>query len=227
MTNDQVKPIAGGRVWTGTQALERKLVDELGGMDSAIRKARSLANLPETTPAREVRAPRKQVPPRALPSAAGLLGYVLDGISLLSRTPALAGLGFLPQDPHQPFWRSSTCCIMNADAPPGMSSSRNSTACVFSTERTIEWSRSKGLRVCTSMTSHDTPSSSRARAASSAMAQHAPYVTTVTSVPARSTSGTPKGTVKSPMFSGTRSLSRYPLSASMTTPGLSPRKRVL
>src|SRR5882762_2370790 len=38
MTDDQVKPIAGGRVWTGTQALERKLIDELGGMDSAIRK---------------------------------------------------------------------------------------------------------------------------------------------------------------------------------------------
>jgi protease-4 len=100
MTDDEVKPIAGGRVWTGTQALERKLIDELGGMDSAIRKARSLANLPETTPAREVRAPRKQVPPRAMPSAAGLLGYVLDGISLLSRAPALAVMDFLPKDPY-------------------------------------------------------------------------------------------------------------------------------
>ena len=100
MTSEQVQPIAGGRVWTGTQALERKLVDELGGLDSAIRKARRLAGLPETTPAREVRAPRKQVPPRAMPSAAGLLGYVLDGISVLSRAPALAVMEFLPKDPY-------------------------------------------------------------------------------------------------------------------------------
>ena len=100
LTDDEVKPIAGGRVWTGAQALERKLVDELGGLDSAIRKARSLAGLPETTPAREVRAPRKPVPPRAMPTAAGLLGYVLDGISLLSRAPALAVMDFLPRDPY-------------------------------------------------------------------------------------------------------------------------------
>ncbi|TME57602.1 MAG: signal peptide peptidase SppA [Chloroflexi bacterium] len=98
MTSEQVQPIAGGRVWTGTQALERKLVDELGGLDSAIRKARRLAGLPETTPAREVRAPRKQVPPHAMPSAAGLLGYVLDGISVLSRAPALAVMEFIPND---------------------------------------------------------------------------------------------------------------------------------
>ena len=100
MTSEQVQPIAGGRVWTGTQALERKLVDELGGLDSAIRKARRLAGLPETTSAREVRALRKQVPPHAMPLAVGLLGYVLDGISVLSRAPALAVMEFLPKDPY-------------------------------------------------------------------------------------------------------------------------------
>src|SRR5216683_3330182 len=40
MTRDEVDPVAGGRVWTGSQALERKLVDELGGVDAAVRKAR-------------------------------------------------------------------------------------------------------------------------------------------------------------------------------------------
>jgi protease-4 len=99
MTNEQVQPIAGGRVWTGAQALERKLIDELGGLDTAIAKARSLAGLPETAPAREVRAPRKPVPPRAMPAAAGVIGYVLEGISLLSRAPALAVMEFLPKDP--------------------------------------------------------------------------------------------------------------------------------
>src|SRR5260370_16281590 len=100
MTRDQVDPVAGGRVWTGTQPLERKLAAELGGMDPAVRKARSLAGLTDTTPAREVRAPRKPVPPRAMPTAAGLLGYVLEGIGLLSRAPALAGMGVGPPPPH-------------------------------------------------------------------------------------------------------------------------------
>ncbi len=98
MTRDEVHPVAGGRVWTGSQALERKLVDELGGVDAAVRKARSLAGLTDTAPAREVKAPRKPVPPRAMPTAAGLLGYVLEGIDLLSRAPALAVMEFVPTD---------------------------------------------------------------------------------------------------------------------------------
>ncbi|HEX7263470.1 MAG TPA: S49 family peptidase [Candidatus Dormibacteraeota bacterium] len=89
MTRDEVHPIAAGRVWTGSQALERKLVDELGGIDTALRKARSLAGLDDATPAREVRAPRKPVPPRALPTAAGLVAYLLEGIALLGRASAL------------------------------------------------------------------------------------------------------------------------------------------
>lgn len=36
MTPEEVKEVASGRVWTGNQALERGLVDELGGLDRAI-----------------------------------------------------------------------------------------------------------------------------------------------------------------------------------------------
>ncbi|MDN3203055.1 signal peptide peptidase SppA [Algoriphagus sediminis] len=36
MTAEQVKEVASGRVWTGTQAKERGLVDVLGGLDTAI-----------------------------------------------------------------------------------------------------------------------------------------------------------------------------------------------
>jgi protease-4 len=89
MTRDEVEPVAGGRVWTGSQALERKLIDELGGLDAAVKRARSLAGLPETTPAREVRAPRRPVPPRALPAATGWFAYLWEGIGLLTRAPAL------------------------------------------------------------------------------------------------------------------------------------------
>src|SRR5207237_9280837 len=37
MTPDQVHPIAQGKVWTGRQALERGLVDEMGGLESGAR----------------------------------------------------------------------------------------------------------------------------------------------------------------------------------------------
>jgi protease-4 len=96
MTAEEVHPIAAGRVWTGRQALERKLVDELGGLDTAIRKARSLANLDEKAPAREPRPPKRAIPPQATEGAAGYLGYLLEGVSLLSRTPALAVMEYLP-----------------------------------------------------------------------------------------------------------------------------------
>ncbi len=99
MTRDDVHPIAAGRVWTGSQALERKLVDELGGLETAVTKARKLAGLAESVPAREVRAPRKPIPPQAMPSAAAWIGYVLEGIGLLSRAPSLTVMEFLPADP--------------------------------------------------------------------------------------------------------------------------------
>ncbi|MFI5236217.1 MAG: signal peptide peptidase SppA, partial [Gemmatimonadales bacterium] len=96
MTPEDVHPIAAGRVWTGRQALERKLVDELGGLDAAGRKARSLAGLPETAPMREVRAPKRMIPPPATTGAAGYIGYLLEGVSVLSRAPALAVMEYLP-----------------------------------------------------------------------------------------------------------------------------------
>jgi protease-4 len=94
MTPEEVHPIAAGRVWTGRQALERKLVDELGGLDAAVRKARTLAGLAETAPFREARAPKRTIPPQA--AATSYIGYLLEGVSLLSRTPALAVMEYLP-----------------------------------------------------------------------------------------------------------------------------------
>ncbi len=90
LTREVLEPIAAGRVWTGRQALERKLVDELGGIDAAVRKARSLAGLGDGVAVREVRAPKRPIPPRAMPATVDFLGYVLEGFTLLSRAPALA-----------------------------------------------------------------------------------------------------------------------------------------
>lgn len=45
LSYEQVHEVAQGRVWTGRQALERQLVDEIGGLDVAIKKAAELAAL--------------------------------------------------------------------------------------------------------------------------------------------------------------------------------------
>jgi protease IV len=99
MQRDELDPIAAGRVWTGRQALERKLVDEMGGLDAAVRKARSLAGLKEDASAREVWGPRRMIPPRTLAGAAGFLSYLMEGIAMLNRAPALAVMDFLPDEP--------------------------------------------------------------------------------------------------------------------------------
>lgn len=45
MPPEDVEAIAGGRVWTGAEALERGLVDDLGGFEDALSLARELAGL--------------------------------------------------------------------------------------------------------------------------------------------------------------------------------------
>jgi protease-4 len=45
-TPEAIDAVARGRVWSGTQARDRGLVDELGGLDAAIARARTLAGLP-------------------------------------------------------------------------------------------------------------------------------------------------------------------------------------
>lgn len=47
MTTDQVNAIAQGRIWTGTQALELGLVDQLGNLETALAEAAKLAEIKE------------------------------------------------------------------------------------------------------------------------------------------------------------------------------------
>jgi protease IV len=45
-TYDQIEPVAQGRVWLGSRAKEHYLVDELGGLDTAIALVKKKANIP-------------------------------------------------------------------------------------------------------------------------------------------------------------------------------------
>ena len=51
---EYVDSIAQGRVWTGTQAKERGLIDEFGGLDKAVEVAKQLAGLPADKGVRRV-----------------------------------------------------------------------------------------------------------------------------------------------------------------------------
>ena len=58
LTREDVDRVGRGRVWTGRQALEAKLVDELGGLDTAIGLAKVLAGIPAEEDVRLVVWPR-------------------------------------------------------------------------------------------------------------------------------------------------------------------------
>lgn len=62
---EEIEAIAGGRVWTGRQALANGLVDELGGLDAALAKARALANLPPDAPWHDIPLGKQPLPPKA------------------------------------------------------------------------------------------------------------------------------------------------------------------
>ncbi len=57
LTTKEVDKVARGRVWTGADALERGLVDELGGFRTAVRRAKVLAGLDPDTEVRVLSYP--------------------------------------------------------------------------------------------------------------------------------------------------------------------------
>ncbi|GJO56428.1 signal peptide peptidase SppA [Mycobacterium marinum] len=57
LRTEDVDAVARGRVWTGADALERGLIDELGGFRTAVRRAKVLAGLDEDTEVRLVGYP--------------------------------------------------------------------------------------------------------------------------------------------------------------------------
>lgn len=82
---ERVQEIARGRVWTGAQAKTLGLVDELGGLNEAIVKARQLANIPTSESVRFKRFPTPQSPWEALASAFGASGQAAEAMVAVGR----------------------------------------------------------------------------------------------------------------------------------------------
>jgi protease-4 len=75
-------PIAGGRVWTGRQALTKGLVDGLGGLDHAFEKVLEITGLGDQTPLRIYEPGKRNIPPMSEP--ASILSYGLVNLKTLS-----------------------------------------------------------------------------------------------------------------------------------------------
>ena len=87
----RVREIARGRVWTGAQARELGLVDQLGGLEEAIAKARQLAEIPADESVSFKRFPTPKSPWEALSSAFGVSSEAAR---------VLIGIGGVMDDPQ-------------------------------------------------------------------------------------------------------------------------------
>jgi len=97
MTRDEVDAVGGGRVWTGHQAKEHGLVDELGGLDLAIQRAREAAGLSRYCRILQVKPSKKLLAPSS-PTTAGMLEYAMQGIRMFSPGKALFLTTLVPFD---------------------------------------------------------------------------------------------------------------------------------
>ncbi|MBT7097799.1 hypothetical protein HN937_10525, partial [Candidatus Poribacteria bacterium] len=76
MGREQVHELARGQVWTGRQARERALVDELGGMRETIDIAKDLAGIPRDRLARVELLPKRGLLQRLVDAGLGAVGRV-------------------------------------------------------------------------------------------------------------------------------------------------------
>ncbi len=92
MDVEAVRAVAGGRVWTGRQAVQNGLVDELGGLDRALVVARELAEIAPEEEVDIVNLPRPKPPLQRLRESLPFFGSflrVLAGIGAVAENPSL------------------------------------------------------------------------------------------------------------------------------------------
>jgi protease-4 len=101
MTRQQVNAIGGGRVWSGHQALKNGLVDEFGGLQRALEKARQLAGLSEGAPVRIFFPSTQTIAP--FPTTASALTYALESLRFLNGPGPLCLCPFV--------WEQASVCL--------------------------------------------------------------------------------------------------------------------
>ncbi|MEM6926142.1 MAG: signal peptide peptidase SppA [Myxococcota bacterium] len=100
LDRDAVHEVAQGRVWTGEQALERKLVDELGGLERAIAKVEELSG--------ESSLGRTRWPKRK-----GFVELLLEDLE--QREDPLAAVGMMADLPWSPLSREEWVQLLLLD----------------------------------------------------------------------------------------------------------------
>ena len=104
MTAERVHELARGRVWTGSDALDNGLVDELGGLDRAAAIARRRAGLPAAAPLRLY--PRVTPFDRLRPGSADARATLLP--SAISHPAGSGAMAALLAEAWGPLWRLAT-----------------------------------------------------------------------------------------------------------------------
>ena len=79
----RVREIARGRVWTGAQALPLGLVDQLGGLNEAVAKAKALAKIPAGESVRFKHFPKQKSPWEALSEMFGVQSEAAQALVML------------------------------------------------------------------------------------------------------------------------------------------------
>lgn len=98
MTLDQARAVAKGRVWTGAQARDLGLVDDLGGVDAALRFAKQAAKLDPDAAVTLTAYPKPKSLLREIRDLASGKGDLVEAAALLADLrPALAQLSPLLQ----------------------------------------------------------------------------------------------------------------------------------
>jgi protease-4 len=88
LSTAEVDSIGQGRIWTGRQALDRKLIDRIGGLHEAVARARELAGLPPDAKVENIDRP-----------GSSLFRYLRDGAAaalLSNEAPLLSGMLLAP-----------------------------------------------------------------------------------------------------------------------------------
>lgn len=83
MSREQVHELAKGRVWSGEDALERNLVDEIGGFTDAVEKAAELAGIEEDQKVRLIYYPERKSGLEALDDLFGVSADVANAARVI------------------------------------------------------------------------------------------------------------------------------------------------